>query len=188
MRKFILKLLLLFIAFAAHAQKGQLVIQKGSTLNYTLYLHGQQVAFELKVKHLQDSLVLDWKMRNTTSGTYVILHQALLKADKLNFVQPEANRVYVLPSDQTFFMISKSAFNHMLQYKNFVYDNTVYQLDTNRHLPATNLSNSEAWNTLHVIAQNETTELWILNNPDFPLICRIKGNPLGIDMILNTIK
>ena len=41
---------------------------------------------------------------------------------------------------------------------------------------------------LHVVAQNETTQLWILNNPDFPFVCQIKGNPLGIDIKLNSIK
>jgi hypothetical protein len=41
---------------------------------------------------------------------------------------------------------------------------------------------------LHAVARDETTEMWILNNPAFPLICKLKGNPLGFDFIVNSIK
>jgi hypothetical protein len=63
--------------------------------------------------------------------------------------------------------------------KNF-YDNTAYHFKDNE--PGIN-----GLELLHVAAENEATEWWILNNPAFPLVCKIKGSPLGIDCLLNKV-
>jgi hypothetical protein len=41
---------------------------------------------------------------------------------------------------------------------------------------------------LHAVATNGKTELWILNNPDFPLICKTKNGTAGVDLTLDYIK
>ena len=37
---------------------------------------------------------------------------------------------------------------------------------------------------LHVKAQIDETEMWIIKNPEFPLICKVIKNPLGINPTL----
>ena len=37
---------------------------------------------------------------------------------------------------------------------------------------------------LHVIAQIDEAEMWIVKNPEFPLICKLTKNPLGINWTL----
>lgn len=98
----------------------------------------------------------------------------------MNFVQPVANVTVTLPSDQTFMMISKNAFKDLSEKRRFEYDNTIYVLkgDTTES-PVT--PGGKPLDVLHVVALNETTQFWILNSPDFPFICKIAGNPLGID-------
>ena len=187
MKKIKLSLLLLFMAIASMAQQQAPVIKQGSTVGYTLKLHGQQVAFALTVTRLSDSVILDWKVRNTTTGTYVMLPKAVSKANRLSFVQPEPDTKVVLPPDQTFFFISKTAFQNLLQKRSFEYDNTIYDLQNNGE--ATTMTvDGKTLNLLHVVARNETTQYWILNNPDLPLICRITGNPLEVDMEINSLK
>jgi hypothetical protein len=155
-------------------------IKQGTTFSYTFYLHGQTVPIEFSVLQLTDTLTLGWKIRGLASGTYTMLPAALQHADKMNFIQPLPNAAVQLGEKETFLMISADAFKKLVKDHQFVYDNTVY-----------NFKDSDAivgLNQLHVSAENEATELWILNNPDFPLVCKIKGSPLGIDCLLNQIK
>lgn len=186
MKRSLIIMLLVCLSFALKAQQDPL-IKQGTVVGYTLRLHGQQVAFALTVSRLADSIVFNWKMRTTANGQYIILPNAVKKADKLNFVQPEPDRTITLPTDQTFFFISKAAFNNLLNTNSFEYDNTIYDLK-NDGKPKTITVDGKTLNVLHVAARYETTEYWILNNPDLPLICRITGNPLGVDVEINSLK
>jgi hypothetical protein len=187
MKKFNCMLLFAVMNIAAFAQKNTPVIKPGTSINYTFNLHGQQSGFELIVKTLSDTVALNWRIRGLAGGTYIITPAAFKSADKLNFAQPIPNVKVVLPPDQTFCMISKKAFNDLVKNHRYVYDNTTYDLkdDLNQNLV---MPGAQQLDVLHVVARDETTEMWILNNPDFPLICKIKGNPLGIDITLNSIK
>jgi hypothetical protein len=186
MKKISCVLVLAVISFTASAQKIVPVIKQGTSINYTFNLHGQQSAFEIIVKNLADTVTLNWRIRGLAGGTYILTPTAVKSANKLNFAQPVPNAKIVLPSDQTFCMISKDAFNDLVKKHLFVYDNTTYNLndDTSQSLAM----GDQQLDVLHVAAQDETTEMWILNDPDFPLICKIKGNPLGIDIKVNSIK
>lgn len=164
--------LLIFSLFFLHGYSQAPAIKEGTTFNYIFSLHGQTVPIEFSVLHFTDTLVLGWKIRGLAGGTYKMLPSALQHAVKMNFIQPLADAVINLKDDETFMIISTDAFKKLEKEHAFVYDNTVY-----------NLKEREG-DMLHVIAKDETTEWWILNNPDFPLVCKIKGSPLGIDCSL----
>ncbi|SEW04813.1 hypothetical protein SAMN05428988_1567 [Chitinophaga sp. YR573] len=164
--------LLIFSLFFLHGYSQAPAIKEGATFNYIFSLHGQTVPIEFSVLHFTDTLVLGWKIRGLAGGTYRMLPSALQHAVKMNFVQPLADAVINLKDDETFMIISTDAFKKLEKEHAFVYDNTVY-----------NLKEREG-DMLHVTAKDETTEWWILNNPAFPLVCKIKGSPLGIDCSL----
>jgi hypothetical protein len=183
------KLLILFLlagqAVVSKAQQNT-VVKQGSIIGYNLKLHGQTVAMSLAVTRLADSVVLDWKIRNTATGRYIVLPSAVSKASKLNFVQPEPNTTVTL-SDQTFFFISRQAFSELIKHKSYKYDNTIYDLKGDGQ-PETLTVDGRVISVLHVAARNETTQYWILNNPDLPLLCRITGNPLEVDIEITSLK
>jgi hypothetical protein len=185
MKKLFILFLLAGQAITSKAQQNA-VIKQGSIIGYNLKLHGQTVAMALTVTRLSDSVVLDWKIRNTATGRYIFLPDAVLKANKLNFVQPEPNTTIML-SDQTFFFISKQAFSDLVKQRSYKYDNTIYDLKGNGK-PETITVDGKVISVLHVAARNETTEYWILNNPDLPLLCRITGNPLEVDTEITSLK
>lgn len=168
--------LLIFSLFFLHGYSQAPVVKQGTTLKYIFSLHGQTVPIEFSVLHLTDTLVLGWKIRGLAGGTYMMVPAALQHAVKMNFIQPSPDAAINLKDDETFMIISTDAFRKLEKEHAFVYDNTVY-----------NLKEREG-NMLHVTAKDETTEWWILNNPDFPLVCRIKGSPFGIDCLLNDVK
>jgi len=162
------------------------IIKDGTILQYNFDLHGQHAAFEIEVGHAADTLALNWKIRGLAGGAYLIPPSALNNGTHLNFAQPEPFKKVRLAANETFCMISKSAFKDLKSKHQFTYDHTTYILkDDVKENPV--MLENQPLNVLHVTAKDETTEFWILDNPDLPFICQIKNNPLGIDYVLNNI-
>lgn len=180
-------LLPMFFSVAAKAQMLKPVIKAGTTFYYTFELNGQHASFEISIKKFMDTLTMGWKIRGLANGLYIITPAAWQNADMLYFAQPELFSTIKLKDNETYLMLSKNAFHNLLTKKSFIYNNTVYTLANDLKTNAFKLGN-DTLDVIHITAKNETTELWILNNPDFPMICQIKGNPLGINIELNTIK
>ena len=80
-------------------------------------------------------------------------------------------------------MISRSAYQDLVKNNSFVYNNTTYVLAKNEDKNGVSID-GKLIDALHVIAQIDETEMWIIKNPEFPLICKIAKNPLGINFIL----
>ena len=187
MKKILLLLLPVFLTRPAVAQLLKPTVNVGTTFRYDFNLHGQHAAFELAVASVTDTLRLTWRIRGLAGGTYAVSPTAWQRADKLNFAQPLPGRNVHLPNDQTFMLLSKGAFATLLAQHCYTYDHTLYKLRTDTDTAPLRLS-GRPLDVLHVVAQGDPTELWILNNPDFPVICQVYHNPLGIDFVLTGIK
>ncbi|WP_310391939.1 hypothetical protein [Hymenobacter sp.] len=187
MKKLLLPLLLQAFSFAGHAQALKPAVGVGTTFSYRLDLHGQGAPFELTVKSIRDTLKLGWQIRSLATGTYAVSPEAWQNATSLNMAQPQPFVTVPLPNHQTFLMLSKKAFADLLAQRRFTYDRTVYVLKDDL---AANplLVKGQPLDVLHVVAQNDPTEFWILNNATFPIICQIKHNPLGVDFLLSAVK
>lgn len=185
--KIFLLLILALAGPAAHAQAPPLrpVVGPGTTFAYDFDLHGQHAPFELTVARAADTLRLNWRIRGLATGAYLVAPAAWQRANRLNFAQPQPGLAVRLP-DQTFLLLSKQAFADLRAQGRYTYDQTVYVRANDAANPL--LLSGQPLDVLHVVAQGDPTELWILNNPDFPFICRILHNPLGIDLVLNAIK
>ncbi|MNY02090.1 hypothetical protein D3C86_1346480 [compost metagenome] len=103
--------------------------------------------------------------------------------NELSFNQGEYAPILNLKPTETFFMISQSAYQDLLKNKQFIYNNTTYVLDENTTTNSVDLE-GKLLDTFHVVAQIDETEMWIVKNPTYPLICKITKNPLGINFTL----
>ena len=189
MRNFLLPPLLLALAGpTAHAQAPLLrpVVGAGTTFAYNFDLHGQHAPFELTVARATDTLRLSWRIRGLAQGAYLVAPAAWQRASQLYVAQPQPGPPVPLPA-QTFLMLSKQAFADLRAQGRYTYDQTVYVQQRDESASSLKI-NGQPLDVLHVVAQEDLTELWILNNPDFPLICRILHNPLGVDLVLSAIK
>ena len=73
----------------------------------------------------------------------------------------------------TFLFISRDAYNGLLRAHSFVYDGITWrEQDRTERL-------------IHVRADVDGTEMWILRSGPLPLVVRMKDNPLGIDWALS---
>ncbi|MET1057125.1 MAG: hypothetical protein ABWY16_17570 [Pedobacter sp.] len=172
---------------SAIAQQQGTTIQPATKLDYKFFLYGQTVAIGMTVKSVTDSVQLDWNLRGMAFGSYLVSKKGFENGTKLNFIQPAASTVLRLAPDETFAVISKAAFRALKKDKKFIYNNTTYVLQSSRNQPVFKAGDREL-DVLHVVGVEEHGELWILNDPDFPLICQVKNNPVGINFTITAIK
>ena len=155
------KILLILFLCAMHqvgtAQKYIPILKNNTTLSYICKLHGQT--------------------RTLT------LPEALKNGNALSFNQGEYAPVFNLKPTETFFMISQSAYQDVVKNNKFIYNNTTYVLDQNQGNNNVEIE-GKGVDALHVVAEIDETEMWIVKNPEFPLICKIMKNPLGINFTL----
>lgn len=182
MKNIILILLFCFIYQKGIAQKESITIKNKTELNYVCKLHGQTRALKLTTQMTKDTLVFYLETRGVKSNI-VISQKALKNGNALSYNQGENSPVLYLNPNETFFMISQSAYQDLLKNNQFVYNNTTYNLD--KKVKASEIRiDGKLVDALHVIAQIDHTEMWVVKNPDFPLICKMTNNPLGINYTL----
>jgi hypothetical protein len=177
-------LLILFCAIGqiGIAQNYIPSIKNNTELNYVCKLHGQTRTLSLTTKMTKDTLVFNLDTRGVKSSI-VISQKALKNGNALSYNQGEYSDVLVLKPTETFFLISQSAYQDLLKNKKFIYNNTTYVLDEKPGQSAVAVE-GKSIDALHVVAQIDETEMWIIKNPDFPLICKMTKNPLGINWTL----
>jgi hypothetical protein len=180
-------LLAIFYIGPATAQQPEAIIKPGTKIDYKFFLYGQTVAINMTLKSVTDSVQLDWNMKGYAFGSYLISNAGFENGNKINFVQPAHETILRLAPDETFAIISKSAFKTLKKDKKFVYNNTTYVLRNDDQSSLFKAGDREL-KVLHVTGQEEAGDLWILDDPDFPLICQMKNNPVGINFTVTGIK
>lgn len=158
-------------------------IKNNTELHYICKLHGQTRTLTLTAKTTKDTFVFNLNTKGVKNSTIKIQQEGLKNGNALSYNQGEDLEVIVLKPTETFFMISQSAYQDLLKNNKFIYNNTTYVLDQNTDKNIVVIEGKTV-ETLHVIGQIDETEMWIVKNPEFPLICKITKNPLGINWTL----
>ncbi|MGO4770496.1 hypothetical protein ACEN2I_02450 [Flavobacterium sp. W22_SRS_FK3] len=183
MKNTIITVLICAIFQMVSAQSYFPTIKNNTELHYICKLHGQTRTLTLTTKMTDDGLVFNLNTKGVKNSTIKIQQEALKKGNALSYNQGEDLEVIVLKPTETFFMISQSAYQHLEKTNQFIYNNTIYVLDKNKDQNSIVIEGKTV-EALHVIAQIDETEMWIVKNPEYPLICKITKNPLGINWTL----
>lgn len=173
---------------SASAQKYVPVIKVGTVISYDAYSVGlgQHIPLVLTVKSLGDPVVLKWDVEGYGTGTFEIPAKAMETGTKLVFKQPDPDGVTKLKDNETIIVLSKSIFNSLQNDKAAQINNMNVKVvsDTVSY----SINNKPA-DVFHAATDNRKYEIWVINNPDFPLIYRGKtSSGAGIDITLTGIK
>lgn len=147
------------------------------TLLFVFKLHGQTRKYDMSFTQKQDTLYLHWGIERYLkwqSGSYAMGPESVEKAVRLSFLQPDNGKHVRLSSEETAYLLSRSAYTQLKQQNSFVYNQTTYTV----------LESSEralGYPLIHVKDEAEGAEMWILDNPELPLVWRMKNNPLGVN-------
>lgn len=179
MRKYLFLFSLLISGFI-NLLSAQTVI--ADTLLFTFSLHGQTRVYQVLFENRSNSLSLQWGIERNTqwqSGSYEMELGAIQNADRLSFLQPQNGQHVQLSPRETFALISRSAYKQLKENGKLLYNETHYhQSDAN--------DKALGYSLLHVVDSIDGCEMWILDNPDFPLVWRMRNNPLGINWEVRT--
>lgn len=163
------------------------VIKQGTQIQGKFFFYGQSVQVKMTVAELRDSVMLNWNILGAT-GSYLLSPEGFKHGTKINFVQPSFLKVLRLAPDETFGVISKDAFSTLKKNNKMVYNSTTYVLVKEAAGSQTFKAGDQQLRVLHIKGVEEPCEMWILDDPTFPLVCQIKNNPLGINFTLLGIK
>lgn len=143
------------------------------TLQFTYKLHGQTRRFDVWFDMYGDSLRYNWTIdRNlrTWNGSYTMSPKALAGAGTLSFRMPEDGNHLVLPDNEIFNVLPLDAYRQLEKTGRCKFNNTVWKL----------AGSTEVFmcrRLLHLEDTLEGAQMWVLDNPALPLICRMQNNP-----------
>ncbi|MCM1491450.1 MAG: hypothetical protein NC095_11605 [Muribaculum sp.] len=144
-----------------------------NTVAVTYYLHGQKRRFKMEYRHLADGGIdLVWGIERNLKwweGCYSMAPEAVENAKQLCLVMPEDGNIEILPDNQTFGIISRTALRELESNSKFMLDGIEYAKIEENEDSITARDNADG------------TEITILRDPQLPLILKMTGNPLEID-------
>lgn len=147
------------------------------TLMFVFSLHGQTRRYQTTFAEKQDTLYLHWGIERYLkwrSGSYAMGKKSVEEGIRLSFLQPENGNHVRLSSEETVAILSLAAYKQLKENHSFVYNQTHYAvLDTDEE--------ALGYTLIHVKDAVEGCEMWIMDNPRFRLIWRIRNNPLNIN-------
>lgn len=174
MRK-IITLLLIFVSMLGFDLWAE--VMPGDTVNVAYKLHGQTRRFKFTFQPASEGgLTLHWSIvRNLKlwTGTYAMTPKAVKDADSQSYLMPEDGNHVMLPSNETFGIISQSALRELKAKCSFTYNGVEYEKTGNTETPL-----GEA---IEVYDEEEGARMQILDNPSLPLILSMTDNPLEIN-------
>lgn len=144
-------------------------------------LHRQYRVFDVAFVEKNDSLILSWSITQDLRqlhGSYTMTPRSRRHAQQLCYVQPIHGQHLTLPGTQAFCMASADIVNALreesVERKQVIFNKTYFTLlDQNEKFHGIPL--------FHLKDYEEGAEIWILDNPKFPLIVKMEGNPVEIN-------
>lgn len=186
MKKISLLLTAIICCGGAFAQKCVPKITAGTEMAYTVSQNGESIQFLLNVNSIGDSVKMTWQVTKYGTGTYVMAKKSLENGTKMTLQAPEPDEVTKLSDSETMAFISKSAFKSISKSQFMEFDDLKYVLNKD---PKTTITvDDKELDVLHAITADGKNEMWILNNPDFPLICKTKNGDMGANLTLKYIR
>ena len=167
MRKYILYIIGVMFALSAEAQT-----QMDKELLFVYNLRTQYRRLKVNFTEQKDTLTMHWTFTNdagTKRGTFTMTPKARQHATRICYVMPTNGENIAVPDDELFAVISRDALDSLNTNGSCHYNNTTLTL----------VDRTET--QLHVKDYDEGYEMWIDNNPTFPLIRKMLNNPVEID-------
>ncbi len=187
MKKLIVLCVGLLISHVIMAQKYLPQIGIGTVFNYNVVASssGQQIPLALTIVSLNDPMKLKWSLPGIGAGSFLIPRKALDSGTKMRLEEPAPDVDTKFKDDETIMFISKAQLDDIIKKQEFSISHMKFKVVPSA---TTYQINGKDVDTFHAVTANSSVEIWILNNPDFPLITKLTGNPGGIDFDLKNIK
>ena len=187
MKKLLILSACTMLSLSAWAQRYLPEIKNGTVLSYTANVRAmdQKLPTTLTIIEINAPLRMRWLINGLGTGIYEVSAKAMQSGTKMALREPGFEEVTKLKDSETIAFLSKDTFGTLVSTKAFELNGQKFTVTDGA--PAYMLNGKET-DTYYAVSANGKTKLWVLNNPAFPLICKIEGAPQGIDLTLNSVQ
>jgi hypothetical protein len=176
-------LLALAVLTASAAAQQNIHIKQNTRFQYSISVEGRSFPMYFQLDSLNAAnMVLSWGFDDGRSGRFIAGRASIDSAVKGYYNPPEAYETVAIPATQCLLFFPKLLFASLLKNKTVLFDDAALTLK-----PYT------AGNVFKVMGKiidalylesGTGTRIWILNNPETPLVLKIENNPAGVDVEL----
>ncbi|TKC08091.1 hypothetical protein FA048_13095 [Pedobacter polaris] len=184
MKKIIFTLIAFIFSIAVYAQKILPEIKVGTVLHCSAYVEGQAYPLLLTIKSMSGPVSIAWAVNGYGEGTFEMTAKSLESGSKVYVPTQPASGATKLSDEETFGIISKTAYKSLIDKKAFPYSGINFKIKASDSSPM-KLGGKEV-DATHVVSEDGKMELWILNNAAFPIILQSVG--LTTDIVVSEIK
>ena len=135
-------------------------------------LHGQTRRYTAEFVQTDGGMNYNWGIERNgkwQSGTFRMLPRAMADGNMMSFLQPIDGEDVTLPANETYNILSDKAFKDLKTSGKCLYNGVEF------------VKKGEADGLIHIAENVDGSEMWILDNADFPIVMKMKGNPLGMN-------
>ncbi len=151
---------------------------KSTKYLFTYKLHGQTRKFDVDIVERGDTLVFSYGIQRNLKywqGKFKMTPAARKEAKSISYMQPTDGLNVTLPDNELFGLVSTDIYKQIKKKKSCTWCNTHFQLV------------DSANGQLHLVDSEENAEMWILDNPQLPIIMKMVNNPVEIDWEVNIL-
>lgn len=163
-------------------------IKQGTIIQLDASTQGQIYPLLLTVTSISaDELVFSYDIMGSMTGKFINSKANFEKGVRFNWDEPVAGEERKVPEDQTLLVVSRTALKELKTNKKCTYNNQALVL---KDLPAGQELSVGGTQIDIIYAESEdgSTKYWILNNDAYPVLMKLKGNPIGIDLDFKEFK
>jgi hypothetical protein len=187
MKNTLTTLFVLLSVFAFAQDKSAPILKQGSKLAYVVHVNGQDLDFFVSIDSASaDYLKLGWEISGLGSGGWIMKKNSLAKATNAFWDEPAAGLDTELPDDQNVITLSKLQWDGIQKEKKTMMDGQTYLVKAPSEQQLLK-PGGKALDAILLQSENGSTRFWILNDPSFPFILKIEGNPKNVDLDLHSI-
>jgi len=181
-----LSLVLLLSSYGALAQKYVPVIKKGSVIGYNVESRnsGATANITLTMLSFDDPVKIKWDIPYVGTGTFEMSAKSMQSAIKTIAEEPTVDEVTKIPDDKTLVVLSKDSFSSLVNNKTFKLNGYTFNVQTDT---AAFIINDKPADVFYAVSTKGDHQVWILNYPGFPLICRAHRVTTAIDFKLVSV-
>lgn len=186
MKRLFLFFLIVSCSSFTFAQKYIPEIKTGTILNFNAFSRafGQDIPLTLTIISVNAPVQMKYNIPQFGSGVFEMSQKSIESGTKISIKEPKTDGLTKLKDDETLAVISKNTFKDLITNKTFELNGQTFKVTEN---PSPFKINDKEADVFYAVTANGKTKLWILNNPDFPLVCKLQGGPQGIDLTLSSI-
>ena len=132
---------------------------------------GQTANITLTILSLGDPYQIKWDIPFVGTGKFEMSAASVQSATKTLAEEPAADEITRMKDDQTLLILSKDTYKSAVTTKTFNLNGYTFKVQPDTAAFKINKKDADVF---YAVSSKGNRRIWVLNDPDFPLICRSK--------------